>query len=269
MAEESPRNPLDDETPEGFREIVASWAPAILAVILIRLFVFEPFRIPSGSMVPTLLIGDHVFVTKFSYGVWMPFKSIGIPFTTLSLPWENVELVDLADPERGDVIVFHYPRDESMTYIKRVIGLPGDRISVSNNQVTLNGERMNRVAMDAYTDLDDTCTPREARAWTQELARSDGSVLRHGELTNIGRPGFLAEYSEITVPPETVFVMGDNRDHSQDSRAWGLVRYNQIKGKAHFTWLSWDSCSGYPGSLRLSRMFRSLYTEDGLISGTP
>jgi signal peptidase I len=252
---------MDEEPPESWRDAAAAWIPAILAVIFIRLFIFEPFRIPSGSMVPTLLIGDHVLVTKFSYGVWLPFKSIGIPLTSIGLPFENVELVDLGDPQRGDVIVFHYPQEESVTYIKRVIGLPGDRIRVVDNQVILNGEKQERYRVGTFDDVDDQCDVRKAKAWTEVLARNGEPPLAHGILTNLDRPGLLADQREVVVPPDTVFVMGDNRDHSQDSRAWGFVRYNQIKGKAHFVWLSWDGCHGTPGSLRLDRMFMSLYEQ--------
>lgn len=259
MADRQPPNPMDDEPREGLRETLAAWGPAILAVILIRLFIFEPFRIPSGSMVPTLLIGDYVLVTKFSYGVWLPLKSVGIPYTTIGLPFDNIEVIDLEDPERGDVIVFHYPEDENLTYIKRVVGVPGDKIRIVDNQVVLDGERQERTSLGNFDDVDARCQVRKARQWTEVLPRSEGAPMGHGMLTNLGRPGFLADHREVTVPEDTVFVMGDNRDHSQDSRAWGFVRYDQIKGKAHFVWLSWDGCTEFPGGLRVDRMFKSLY----------
>lgn len=246
-----------------FSEIVATWGPAILAVIFIRLFIFEPFRIPSGSMVPTLLIGDHVLVTKFSYGVWMPFKSIGIPFTGYGLHWENVELVDLGDPERGDVIVFHYPRQEDITYIKRVVGLPGDTIRVIDNQIVLNGVKQPRALQGPYDDIEQSCGIRKARSYIESLTQSDGAVLDHDILTRQGIGGLLSNSREVTVPPESVFVMGDNRDQSQDSRSWGFVRHDQIKGKAHFVWLSWNGCDGQVGNVRFDRFFRSLYGPAG------
>jgi signal peptidase I len=263
-----PINPEDE--PEGWRETLAQWGPAVLAVIFIRLFLFEPFRIPSGSMVPTLLIGDHVLVTKFSYGVWLPFKSLGVPFSPwglddLGLKMDNVELVDLADPQRGDVIVFHYPLDEDVTYIKRVIGVPGDTLRIENNQVVLNGELQAVDFVGEFADIDQACHPRQARFGVEPLAQTDGGLLEHGVLTNRGFGGPLSNRAEIKIPPETVFVMGDNRDHSEDSRRWGLVRYEQIKGKAHFVWLSWDGCSGAQlGGPRLDRMFSSLYASEGL-----
>lgn len=261
-----PTNPEDE--PEGWRETLAQWGPAVLAVVFIRLFLFEPFRIPSGSMVPTLLIGDHVLVTKFSYGVWLPFKSLGVPFSPwglddIGMKTDNVELIDLADPQRGDVIVFHFPLDEDVTYIKRVIGVPGDVIRVDNNQVVLNGELQAVDYLGEFADIDQSCHPRQAKFGVEPLTRTDGEVLEHGVLTNRGFGGPLSNRAELTVPPETVFVMGDNRDHSEDSRRWGFVRYEQIKGKAHFVWLSWDGCSGSQlGGPRLDRMFSSLYTND-------
>jgi signal peptidase I len=266
VAEAHHDTPPDDEPPEGLREFLVTWGPPILAVILIRLFLFEPFRIPSGSMVPTLLIGDHVLVTKFSYGVWVPFKGIGVPLTSIGLDdigldLENLEVLDLGDPERGDIIVFHYPMDEDVTYIKRVIGLPGDTIQVVDNQVVLDAVPQERVNLGDYDDADATCRIRKARLYAERLTQSNGEVLTHGKLTNRAYGGPLSNRAQLKVPPEHVFVMGDNRDHSEDSRRWGFVHFNQIKGKAHFTWLSWDGCAGGP---RLERMFRSLYSTEGL-----
>lgn len=257
--------PTTHDEPEGWRETLRQWGPALLAVVFIRLFLFEPFRIPSGSMVPTLLIGDHVLVSKFAYGVWLPFKSLGVPFSPwglddLGLDLPNVELVDLSDPERGDIIVFHFPLDEDITYIKRVVGVPGDVIRVENNQVHLNGTLQEVTFRGEYSDIDQACRERRARLGVESLPRGDGPPLDHGILTNLGFGGPLANRAELTVPPETVFVMGDNRDHSEDSRRWGFVRYDQIKGKAHAVWLSWDGCSGPGfGVPRADRTFRSLY----------
>ncbi len=267
----APRNPLDDEPEETWREALATWVPPILAIIFIRLFLFEPFRIPSGSMVPTLLIGDHVMVTKFSYGVWLPLKSIGVPFTSwglddLGLPVENIELIDGADPQRGDIIVFHYPLDEDLTYIKRVVGLPGDEISVLDNRLTINGVEMPRASLGPYGDVTaiaGRCDRRPTTRHRSGIVRTDGSTLPYATLTNARGAGPLANRPRrIVVPPESVFVMGDNRDHSQDSREWRFVRYDQIKGKAQGIWFSHDGCAGGAfGALRFGRMFQSLYRE--------
>jgi signal peptidase I len=191
-------------------------------------------------MVPTLLIGDHVAVSKYSYGIWLPFL--------------HKELVDLGDPERGDVIVFRYPRNPSLNYIKRVVGLPGDKIRVQNNKVVLNGTTQPLVYQDKYDFVDDKCRTRVMRRYEEDLAG-----LKHIALTSTGMGGLLSNKSEVEVPPDHVFVMGDNRDNSEDSREWGFVRYDQIKGKAHFVWLSWDGCNGSVGKVRGERFFHSLY----------
>ncbi|MBT3224028.1 MAG: signal peptidase I, partial [Proteobacteria bacterium] len=169
----SPSPVLDDERPPPrgfipwFRDIIYAWGPAIIAVLLIRTFIFEPFRIPSGSMVPSLLIGDHVLVTKFSYGVWVPFTGI--------------ELVDIGDPDRGDIIVFKYPKNPKLNYIKRVVGISGDKIRVANNQIFIDGEAQDRTFLDKYDFIDDSCNVRRTRQYTENL---DG--VAHEILTNSG-----------------------------------------------------------------------------------
>ena len=221
-------------------DLVKAWLPTIMAVLFIRTFIFEPFRIPSGSMVPTLLIGDHVVVWKFSYGIWLPFV--------------GKELVDLGDPERGDIIVFKYPRDPSMNYIKRVVGIPGDHLRVENNRIFLNGVEQTTEKLGAFTFTDDTCEKTPERHYVENL----GGV-QHSILTSMGLGGPLADHEEEIVPPDHVFVMGDNRDNSQDSRDWGFVAYDQIKGKAHIIWLSWDGCAGGVGRIRTERFMENLY----------
>ena len=151
-------------------DFVRAWGPALLAVVLIRTFVFEPFRIPSGSMVPTLLIGDHVLVTKFSYGIWLPFV--------------GTELVDLGDPDRGDIIVFKYPRNPSLNYIKRVVAIPGDTIKVVNNKIVLNGDQQPFEFQGDYTFVDDKCTKHITKRWTENLGG-----LEHTALTRKGLGG--------------------------------------------------------------------------------
>lgn len=222
------------------RELLRTWGPAILAVIVIRTFIFEPYRIPSGSMVPTLLIGDHVLVSKYSYGIWVP--------------WTKMELVDIGDPQRGDIIVFRYPRNPRLTYIKRVVGIPGDTIKVRGNRITINGVPQPVEASGSFDFVDVQCNNNPSQAYTETV----GGVS-HTMLTNGGVGGRLANMNEITVPPANVFVMGDNRDHSEDSREWGFVRYDQIKGKAHFVWFSLNSCEGQWGKVRGGRWFKGLY----------
>ena len=237
------------------RDLLRTWLPAILAVLAIRTYIFEPFRIPSGSMVPTLQIGDHVVVSKARYGLWIPQTFIEIPFLDSVWVVPRFELFDWANPMRGDIIVFRYPKDESINYIKRVVAIPGDTIRVVDNQIFLNDEEQAREYQKRYSFINDHCTTADTRLWVEDL---DG--VEHEMLTRVGLPGQLADYPRgnrtITVPEGKVFVMGDNRDNSEDSRAWKFVDYDQIKGKAHFVWFSWDGCEQSP---RSSRFFRSLY----------
>ncbi len=230
-----------------FLELLRTWGPAILAIIIIRTFVFQPFSIPSTSMVPTLLIGDHVIVTKYTYGLWFPD-----PFS-----YERWELADWADPQRGDIIVFRYPRQPSLHYIKRVVAIPGDTLEVRDNQIVLNGVIQERERLGRYTYLDDDCEiPREANLWREDLRGQP-----HPKLTD-DRAGGLSSYGPVTVPEGKVFVMGDNRDNSGDSRQWSFVDEELIMGKAHFIWISLDTCSSYyPLAFRWDRMPRGLYSE--------
>lgn len=246
------------EESEGFLgwvgDIVRGWGPALLAVLLIRTYLFEPFRIPSGSMVPTLQIGDHVLVTKFSYGIWVPTSLVEVPFTDSLWVPSRFELVRLGEPARGDIVVFRYPRQPDVHYIKRVVALPGETIRVEDNQIFINGAALPRELVDRYGFVDQGCISQPTRRYLETFGDNEHEVLTH-----VGFGGPLANTREFTVPPDQVFVMGDNRDNSQDSRAWEFVRYDQIKGKAHFVWLSWDSCSGTTGGVRTERFFRSLY----------
>mgnify|MGYP002037364684 CR=1 FL=1 len=234
---ETPKPPSGSSN--WFVELLRTWGPPILAVLFIRTFIFEPFRIPTGSMVPTLEIGDFVAVTKFSYGIWLPFV--------------HTEVLDLGDPERGDIIVFRYPQDESQNYIKRVVAIPGDTIEVRNNQILLNGRVQGwELAEDAYTFVDQTCEGEVQRRNIESLGE-----IQHDVLVGM-RPTRLANMDPIEIPEGNVFVMGDNRDNSLDSRAWGMVRYDQIKGKAHLTLFSLDFCAS-PWSPRGDRFFKTLY----------
>jgi signal peptidase I len=198
--------PAPASKPRGFfgsilsRENVEAIVIAVVLALFIRTFIVQAFKIPSGSMQPTLLIGDHILVNKFLYGV-------GIPFT-------DIKLLDIKKPARGDVIVFIYPEDESKDYIKRVIGLPGDTIRIIDKQIFLNGSPYHD-SVGVYVDP---------------------VTLRRG-LPNSNRDNF----GPVTVPPNALFVMGDNRDHSADSRFWGFVNINKVRGKAFIIYWSWES----------------------------
>jgi signal peptidase I len=239
----------------SIRDFARSWGPAIFAVLFIRTYVFEPFRIPSGSMVPTLQIGDHVAVSKFSYGLWVPATLVEIPFLDSLKVIPRYQLVGFGGPDRGDIIVFRYPRDESTNYIKRVVGLPGDRVRVRDNKIYINDVEQERTFVDKYDFVNAQCgDPIPTKRWVEDLGG-----LEHDVLTASGMGSSLADKPEVVVPPDRYFVMGDNRDFSQDSRVWRFVRPDQIKGKAHLVWLSWDGCAEGSGMIRMDRFFQSLY----------
>lgn len=229
-------------------ELLKSWGPAILAIIVLRTFVFQLFNIPSTSMVPTLLIGDYVLVSKYSYGLWVP-NPIG---------YERWQAIDWASPKRGDVIVFRWPKNKALHYIKRVAAVAGDQVEVRDNQVVINGIAQDRESNGTYAYDDADCVrPKTATFWTEHL-----SGTSHAKLTDIERSGTHRSYGPVTVPPGKVFVMGDNRDNSGDSREWGFVDHELIMGKAHFIAVSFDHCGGsFPPTFRWDRVGQGLYGE--------
>lgn len=191
--------------------------PVILAVFLLRSFVVEPFRIPSGSMMPTLLAGDFILVDKFSYG--------------LRLPVLNREVVDLGEPKRGDVMVFRYPPDPSKDFIKRVIGLPGDVVTYYNKRLYINGKAVSLELLGPYTGPGADDLPPMQRL------REDLMSVQHDILIAPGRPSRNIRY---VVPEGHYFVMGDNRDNSDDSRRWGTVPQANLVGRAFLIWMNWS-----------------------------
>lgn len=197
-------------------EYARSFFPVILIVLLIRSFLFEPFRIPSDSMMPTLLDGDFIFVNKYAYG--------------LRLPVLNTKLVSIGEPRRGDVIVFRLPSDPATNYIKRLVGLPGDHIVVRGRRVFVNGEAMPVELDGAYQGHGHT----GARLGTERLGTIEHQVLYIPERDT-------RDYDEI-VPAGHYFFMGDNRDNSRDSRfpEVGFVPERNLVGKAVRIWLNWD-----------------------------
>lgn len=199
-----------------------SFFPVILVVLVIRSFVVEPFRIPSGSMMPTLLAGDFILVNKFAYG--------------LRLPVIDTKILDIGEPRRGDVVVFRYPRDPSTDYIKRVVGLPGDRIAYRGKVLYVNGRPMPQRPLGAYPGAG----KRLHMAGAEERLEDLEGIL-HRILVRPEAPPFDMEY---VVPPGHYFVMGDNRDNSNDSRIWGAVPEENLVGKAFLVWMSWDSGGG-------------------------
>ena len=196
--------------------------PVILAVLIFRSFIAEPFRIPSGSMMPTLRVGDFILVNKFAYG--------------LRLPAFNTKILDTGEPRRGDVVVFRFPLDPKQDYIKRVIGLPGDTVTVRNEQVFINGKPIATTLVGPYDDgSGKESTLVEANAgqlYRENLGRVQNDVI---EMPDLSR----APQGSWKVPPHCYFAMGDNRDNSYDSRFWGCVPEQNLVGRAFLIWFSW------------------------------
>ena len=196
-------------------EYSKSFFPVLLIVFLLRGFIVEPFRIPSGSMLPSLYIGDFILVNKFSYGVRLPVL--------------NIKILDIDDPKRGDVMVFRYPRDPSIDYIKRVIGLPGDHIAYYNKVLYVNGKPIKREFSGQYEGPGQS----HANEYLEQLGEKE-----HPLLLMPARPSNLE--GEWIVPEGMYYVMGDNRDSSSDSRVWGPVPERNLVGKAFMIWMHWD-----------------------------
>lgn len=226
--------------PKGAKDPVwvewgAGFFPVILIVFILRSFLFEPFKIPSGSMIPTLYIGDFILVNKYTYGI--------------RLPVINKKIIDINLPQRGDVMVFRYPEDTSLDYIKRVVGLPGDTVSYQNKQLSINGKLIEPKRIDDFAHKD--------RMYSSEQYQVKMGV-EHRVLNDTDAPSFIAgagvfPYREnctyniggvvCKVPDGHYFVMGDNRDNSRDSRYWGFVPEQNIVGKAFFIWLNLSDLS--------------------------
>lgn len=218
-------------------EYSGSFFPVIALVFFLRSFLYEPFKIPSESMVPTLVVGDLILVNKFTYGIRLPIL--------------NQKVIEVGDPQRGDVMVFKYPRDMSQDYIKRVIGLPGDKISYQNKRLTVNGQAV------SYSGLDDYLDEQSQSTQLTPQLQEDLLGVKHRILNNKGAPSVnlagvydfphkdACQYNDdgfsCVVPQGNYFMMGDNRDNSLDSRYWGFVPNQNIVGKAFFVWMNLGS----------------------------
>ena len=216
-------------------EYAKSFFPVILAVFLLRSFLVEPFKIPSGSMIPTLQVGDFILVNKFTYGIRLPIVS--------------KKIIQINDPRRGDVMVFHYPEDPSVDYIKRVVGLPGDKIMYRNKKVYINGTLQEQQSVGDYNYVESGLKFVHTERHNENLDGHTHALLINPEMPDV-HLGSVSEfphrdnctYSEeeihCTVPDGHYFMMGDNRDNSRDSRYWGFVPDNMIVGRAFFIWMN-------------------------------
>ncbi|HEX7913371.1 MAG TPA: signal peptidase I [Paraburkholderia sp.] len=215
-------------------EYSASFFPVILVVFVVRSFVVEPFKIPSGSMVPTLLVGDFILVNKFDYGIRLPIT--------------NTKITEGRALQRGDVVVFRYPKDESVDYIKRVIGLPGDTIAYQDKQLTINGKPVPETPLPDYLD--------EERLGYAKQFEEDLDGRKNAILNNPAVPPFIVGAEDYPyrdnctynargvickVPPGNYFMMGDNRDNSADSRYWGFAPDKNVVGRAFFIWMNFSN----------------------------
>jgi len=213
-------------------EYAKSFFPVILVVFLVRSFIVEPFKIPSGSMMPTLLAGDYILVNKFTYGLRVPIL--------------NNTFLEINHPSRGDVFVFHYPPEPSIDYIKRVVGLPGDKIRYQDKQLTINGQPLAVQDAGSYEYVMSGLNIMTAKKYREQLGAVQHDILIHDVVGNYDADAIGAKFAnneEITVPAGHYFAMGDNRDNSSDGRVWGFVPERNLVGKAFFIWMNFDQGS--------------------------
>ena len=216
------------------RQYVESLGGVVFVALLFRSLVVQAYQIPSGSMIPTLQVGDHIFVNKLVYGITVPFTDfkIGEHYRT---------------PRRGEIIVFTHPRDASKDLIKRVVGVAGDTVEMRDNVVYVNGiatprEHQGTLHYSDFIEEDAAWVERDGDAWTQHIGDAEFTTLQDSRV-------MLRAFAPVKVPPDSLYVMGDNRDNSNDSRYWGFVPLNLVRGRAMFVWYS----RGEPEGLRLAR----------------
>lgn len=203
-------------------EYARSFFPIFLVVLLLRSFLVEPFKIPSASMMPTLLIGDFILVNKYEYG--------------LRLPVLHNKILAMSTPERGDIVVFRYPQDPGIPFIKRIVGLPGDRIAYSDKGLHINDVSITQILKGRYKAYGSGIIMNGASLRTEILGDIEHEILID--------PNRASQRIESIVPEGHYFVLGDNRDNSRDSRFWGFVPEENLIGRAFMIWMNWDSKNG-------------------------
>lgn len=241
------------------KQLLKQWikesTPFVVVVFLVFVFrssFYEPFRIPSGSMIPTLMIGDFILVDKLSYGLKLPFSDLSLGAINLT----PIYLTGPRFPMRGDVVVFKFPNDPSVDYIKRVIGIPGDEIEVKNKMVFINGKPLEGIEKDhpeILLDMDDAFKGYNFKFY--EYTKTGAKYIVQIDKDNY----YKLNSPKVKVPPDHFFMMGDNRDYSYDSRGWGFVPFKNIKGKAVGVWMSMKFPFGKEsGKLRFHRIGLSI-----------
>lgn len=222
----------DSEMPKIF-EYAHAFFPVLVIVLLLRSFVIEPFRIPTGSLKPSLLPGDFIAANKFSYG--------------LRLPVSHVKILDISAPQKGDIVVFRWPVDPKLDFIKRTIGTPGDKITYKNKVLYINDIRQPQVKLGTVIDYDESGNEIKLDKYQETINHVTHDIYQD--------PNKPAEDFTVLVPENSYFMMGDNRDGSDDSRYWGFVPEANLVGKAILIWLSWDQYShDFLNKIRWSRI---------------
>lgn len=229
----------DQAQPEPLMvDYARSFLPIFLVVLVLRSFVVEPFRIPSGSMIPTLLVGDFILVNKFSYGIRLPVL--------------HTKVLDNGEPQRGDVVVFRYPRDPKVDYIKRIVGLPGDRIRYFRKTLFINDKPQPMTAIGQFHAEGSDSRADGLIEASEQLGSVKHQVLVNPFVPDLSPGCDVLREGEYTVPEGHYFAMGDNRDDSNDSRCWGVVPEANLVGKAFMIWMSWDTAR--PGVVAWNRL---------------
>lgn len=245
---------------KGNENFIITWAydfwPVLAVVLVLRSFFFEPFNIPSDSMVPTLETGDYILVNKYQYGIRLPIT--------------NTKVLDIGEPQRGDVAVFRYPENPKISYIKRIIGLPGDHIEFDNGQLIINGQKISQVTTEFSREKDILDTPKSIY-YTETMGEHQHLVrILEGQNTLVGAFNYAQKKEdlpfvardndrfiksngqswEVTVPKGKYFAMGDNRDQSADSRFWGFVPEENLTGHAIYVWMHKEPGLNFPSFSR-------------------
>jgi signal peptidase I len=234
-----------------------SWTGTVIIVLFVIFFIAQAFRIPSGSMKDSLLIGDHLFAKKFAYGISMPH----IPFLELSImPWsDKLRLIDGDKPKRGDIVIFRYPHNPKQHFVKRCVALPGDELFVDNKDLYLHHKEGNEWILENFKGYE-TVTIAE-KVWVKNPYMKEHPGIHHDDkiINNGIYPMPLFYFSPIKIQEGEYFMMGDNRDHSNDSRFWGAVPYDNIEGTPWFIYFSigedweirWDRIGKTPTDLEM------------------